>query len=190
MRRFLTILTAYVITASCCFISAEVYTWGYYNLNFETPDAGYVPYSDNTYFEMHWDDMLMSTKVYKLQETDTKKIFKENLQRKALGYNMYDLNFVKVKVKDFKTYAIEGTMPDGTHALIVDMIPNKSDIIFEVTINYLLGNRDEAEDIIKSFAINKDKKPASRGKKKQKIKKKDDKQQQQPSKPSGPVYEI
>lgn len=190
MKHFISTIMALVVCVAT--VDASVYTWSRYDLNFEVPDEGIVPFSDVAYFEMHWDDMLMTAQIYSKQEKDNKKLFRENLQRKALGYNMYDLDFIKIKVKDFKTYAIAGTMPDGTNAIIVDLVAKKSNIIVEVSINYLLGNRDIAEDIIKSFAINKDKKPASRGKKKQKIQSKDDprRKQQNKQQPAAPVFEI
>ncbi len=174
--------------------SAGVYNWARYNLNFETPDGGYIPYSTSSYVEIHWEDMLFTTQVFVKDKDHKKKVYEENLQRKAFGYNMYDIETVKFKVKGFDSYAIEGTMPDGSRAIIADLVAKKQDIVVEITINYLLGNREIAEDIIKSFAINKDKKPAERKKKKQKVQKKDDadkqRQQQQRSTPSGPVYEI
>lgn len=174
--------------------SANVYTWSRYNLNFETPEGGFIPYSNAAYVEIHWEDMLLTTQIFIKDKKDKKKVYEENLQRKALGYNMYDIETVKIKVKDFDTYAIEGTMPDGTRAIIADLVAKKHDLVVEVSINYLLGNREIAEDIVKSYAINTEKKPAERKKKKQKVQKKDDadkqRQQQQRSTPSGPVYEI
>lgn len=191
MKKLLTILLVLILGAATA--DANVYTWSRYDLNFEVPEGGYVPFSDNVYFEMHWDDMLLTARIYRKEaDNDKKKFYRENLQRKALSYSMYDLDFCKIKVKDFNTHAIEGTMPDGTRAIIIDMVSKKSDIIVEVSVNYLLGNREVVEDIIKSFAINKDKKPATRGKKKQKVQKKDDpkRQEQHPKPPTGPVFEI
>ncbi|MBR6432517.1 MAG: hypothetical protein IKS64_06660, partial [Muribaculaceae bacterium] len=60
------------------------------------------------------------------------------------------------------------TMPDGTRAVIADLISKKQDLIVEITVNYLYGNREMVDDMIKSFAENKEQKP-NHAKPKQKV---------------------
>ena len=160
---------------------ASVYTWSQYNLTFETPDNGFVTGNTSTYFEIQWEDMVMTIRLYKRQDSDDKKTFTTNLERKASGYNMYDTKSAKVKVKGFNTYALDGTMPDGSRAIICDLVSKKKEsrLIVEVTINYLLGNRDTVEDIIKSFAENKTQQPNKREKAKQKVQSKEDAEKQE-----------
>ena len=139
---------------------ATVYQWSRYNLSFETPDNGFVVFNSSTRFEIQWEDMVMTVQLYSQAKGDEKKLLTENLQRKALGYNMYDLNNGKIKVKGFKkTYSIDGTMPDGSRAIIADLVSKRQDLIVEVTVVYLYGNREVVEDMIKSFAENKEQKP-------------------------------
>ena len=169
--------------------SAAVYTWSRYNLTFETPDGGFVTFNSSTRFEVQWEDMVMTVQLYSQDKGDEKKMLTENLQRKALGYSMYDLQNGKIKVKGFKkTYSINGTMPDGSRAIIADLVSKHQNLIVEVTVNYLFGNRETVEDMIKSFAENKTQTPNHERKRqkvqtKQKAKQqqqKDKKQQQKP----------
>ena len=140
--------------------TATVYTWSRYNLSFETPDGGFVTYNSPTRFEVQWEDMVMTVQLYSQDRGDEKKMLNENLQRKALGFSMYDLLNGKIKVKGFKkTYSIEGTMPDGSRAIIADLVSKKQNLIVEITVNYLFGNRETVEDMIKSFAENKTQQP-------------------------------
>lgn len=140
--------------------AATVYNWSRYDLTFETPEDGFVTFNSNTRFEIQWEDMVMTVQLYSKDKGDEKKLLTENLQRKALGYSMYDLHDGKLKVKGFKkTYSIDGTMPDGSRAIIADIVSKRQNLIIEVTVNYLYGNREIVEDMIKSFAENKDKKP-------------------------------
>jgi len=141
---------------------ATIYNWSRYDLSFETPDDGFVTFNSATRFEIQWEDMVMTVQLYAKAdvEKDEKKVLKNNLQRKALGYSMYDLHDGKIKVKGFKkTYSIDGTMPDGSRAIIADLVSKKQNLIVEITVNYLFGNRETVEDMIKSFAENKEKKP-------------------------------
>jgi len=140
--------------------TATVYTWSRYNLSFETPDGGFVTFNSPTRFEVQWEDMVMTVQLYSKDRGDEKKMLNENLQRKALGFSMYDLHDGKIKVKGFKkTYSIDGTMPDGSRAIIADLVSKKQNLIVEVTVNYLFGNRETVEDMIKSFAENKQQQP-------------------------------
>ena len=130
--------------------------------------------------------MVMTVQLYSQDKGDEKKLLTENLQRKALGFNMYDLHNGKLKVKGFKkTYSIDGTMPDGSRAIIADLVSKHQNLIVEITVNYLYGNREIVEDMIKSFAENKTKQP-NHERKRQKVqtkqkadKEKRDKQQQE-----------
>ena len=87
MRRICMALLMAVMTMLS---QAAVYTWSQYNLNFEVPDGGFVTYNSNTRFEIQWDEMVMVVQLYNKQESKD-KLIRENLERKALGYSMYDL---------------------------------------------------------------------------------------------------
>ncbi len=172
--------------------AATVYNWSRYDLSFETPDDGFVVFNSPTRFEVQWEDMVMTVQLYSQDKGDEKKMLTENLQRKALGYNMYDLHDGKIKVKGFKkTYSIDGTMPDGSRAIIADLVSKHQNLIVEITVVYLYGNRETVEDMIKSFAENKQQQPNHERKRqkvqtKQKAKSQDkkDKKQQPEQRPA------
>ena len=188
MKRLIAPLAALLLLlmAGSVDASATVYNWNRYDLSFETPDDGFVLYNTPTRFEIQWEDMVMTVQLYSQDKGDEKKLLTENLQRKALGFNMYDLHNGKLKVKGFKkTYSIDGTMPDGSRAIIADLVSKHQNLIVEITVNYLYGNREIVEDMIKSFAENKTKQP-NHERKRQKVqtkqkadKEKRDKQQQE-----------
>ncbi len=188
MKRLIAPLAALLLLlmAGSVDASATVYNWSRYDLSFETPDDGFVLYNTPTRFEIQWEDMVMTVQLYSQDKGDEKKLLTENLQRKALGFNMYDLHNGKLKVKGFKkTYSIDGTMPDGSRAIIADLVSKHQNLIVEITVNYLYGNREIVEDMIKSFAENKTKQP-NHERKHQKVqtkqkadKEKRDKQQQE-----------
>ena len=190
-RRFPTLITMalllILLMTGGMTANATVYNWSRYDLSFETPDDGFVTFNSPTRFEVQWEDMVMTVQLYSKDKGDEKKLLNENLQRKALGYNMYDLHDGKIKVKGFKkTYSIDGTMPDGSRAVIADLVSKHQNLIVEVTVNYLYGNREVVEDMIKSFAENKQQKPNHERKRqkvqtKQKADKEQKKQQQQPA---------
>ena len=175
MKYLLSSLMCLVLLLVCSVDAAgAVYNWSRYDLTFETPDGGFVTFNSNTRFEIQWEDMVMTVQLYSQEKGYDKKLLTENLQRKALGYNMYDLSNGKIKVKGFKkTYSIYGTMPDGSRAVIADIVSKHQNLIIEVTVNYLYGNREAVEDMIKSFAENKDKKP-NHERKRQKVQTKQD----------------
>ena len=153
-------LMAILLLAGSVDAGATVYNWSRYDLSFETPDNGFVTFNSPTRFEVQWEDMVMTVQLYSQDKGNEKKLLTENLQRKALGYNMYDLHNGKIKVKGFKkTYSIDGTMPDGSRAIIADLVSKHQNLIVEVTVVYLYGNREIVEDMIKSFAENKSKQP-------------------------------
>lgn len=70
-------------------------------------------------------------------------------------------------------------MPDGTRCIISYFVSNKTSTVLEVVVNYLLGNREVVEDIIKSFSEDNNQKPNEREKPKQKIQKKEDADKQE-----------
>ena len=149
-----------MIAAGTVDARATIYNWSRYDLSFETPEDGFVTFNSPTRFEIQWEDMVMTVQLYSKDKGDEKKLLNENLQRKALGYSMYDLHDGKLKVKGFKkTYSIDGTMPDGSRAIIADLVSKRQNLIVEVTVNYLYGNREVVEDMIKSFAENKKQQP-------------------------------
>ena len=184
---------AILLLAGSVDAGATVYNWSRYDLSFETPDNGFVTFNSPTRFEVQWEDMVMTVQLYSQDKGNEKKLLTENLQRKALGYNMYDLHNGKIKVKGFKkTYSIDGTMPDGSRAIIADLVSKHQNLIVEVTVVYLYGNREIVEDMIKSFAENKKQQP-NHDRKRQKVQskqkadqekqkaKKQQEQQQQPA---------
>ena len=152
--------------------SATVYNWSRYDLSFETPEGGFVTYNSPTRFEVQWEDMVMTVQLYSKDKGDEKKMLNENLQRKALGYSMYDLGQGKIKVKGFKkTYSIVGTMPDGSRAIIADLVSKRQNLIVEVTVNYLFGNRERKRQKVQNK------------RKADKDRKQDRKRDQQPAQP-------
>ncbi len=175
-RFFLTLVIALTAAAS---LPATVYHWSRYNLSFETPDNGFITYNSPGYFEVRWDDMVLMVKLFTKDKGDDKKLLTDNLVGKARGYNMYDLNDGKIKVKGFKrTCSLDGTMPDGTRLLMADLVSKKQNLIVEVSVQYLFGSRETAEDIIKSFAENAQLKP-NHEKKRQKVQSQQDADKQQ-----------
>ena len=175
-----------MIAAATADAGATVYNWSRYDLSFETPDDGFVTFNSPTRFEIQWEDMVMTVQLYSKDQGDEKKMLTENLQRKALGYSMYDLHDGKLKVKGFKkTYSIDGTMPDGSRAIIADIVSKHQNLIIEVTVNYLYGNREIVEDMIKSFAENKTQQP-NRERKHQKVQPRHKAKKQQPKQQDTP----
>ena len=183
------LMLLFLLLATSFSSQATVYNWSRYDLSFETPDDGFVTFNSPTRFEVQWEDMVMTVQLYSQDKGDEKKLLNENLQRKALGYSMYDLHDGKIKVKGFKkTYSIDGTMPDGSRAIIADIVSKHQNLIIEVTVVYLYGNREIVEDMIKSFAENKTQKPNHERKRlkvqtKQKADQQDKKRQQEQPKP-------
>ncbi len=138
MKRLIAPLAALLLLlmAGSVDASATIYNWSRYDLSFETPDDGFVLYNTPTRFEIQWEDMVMTVQLYSQDKGDEKKLLTENLQRKALGFNMYDLHNGKLKVKGFKkTYSIDGTMPDGSRAIIADLVSKHQNLIVEITVN-------------------------------------------------------
>lgn len=163
-------------------VSARVYTWERYNIAFEAPEGGRLsPFNffDPTSAQVDWDDMVMTLQHYTKNENTTKKNLDERLKSRAMGFNMYDNNLLTIKVKGFKCYSLEGTMPDGSRCLINYLVSDNTPTVIEVVVNYLLGNQEVVEDIIKSFSENNNLKPNEREKPKQKIQKKKDAEKQE-----------
>ena len=121
----------------------------------------------------------MTLQHYTKNENTNKKNLEERLNSRAMGFNMYETKLFTLKVKGFKCYALEGTMPDGTRCMISYLVSEKTTTVLEVVINYLLGNREVVEDILKSFSEDNNQKPNERAKPKQKIQKKEDAEKQE-----------
>ncbi len=199
-RKFILLFTlAVMLLTGVAPANATIYNWSRYDLSFETPEDGFVVFNSPTRFEIQWEDMVMTVQLYSQDKGDEKKMLTENLQRKALGYSMYDLHDGKIKVKGFKkTYSIDGTMPDGSRAIIADIVSKHQNLIIEVTVNYIYGNREIVEDMIKSFAENKKQQP-NHERKRQKVQtkqkadreeKESKKQQQQPAARKEKLYDA
>ncbi len=157
--------------------NAKVYTWDKYDIAFEAPEGGHIPFSffqDPSSAQVNWDEMVMTLQHYIKNENTNKKNLEERLKSRAMGFNMYDTDMMKIKVKGFKCYALEGTMPDGTRCIIAYLVSEKTTTVLEVVVNYLFGNQEVVEEMIKSFSEGNDKKPNEREKPKQKIQKKKD----------------
>ena len=180
-KKHLSIAVALVLSLAAT-VQAKVYTWDKFNIAFEAPEGGHVPFSffqDPNSAQVDWDEMVMTLQRYTKNNNTNKKNLNERLKSRALGFNMYDTRLFEIKVKGFKCYSLEGTMPDGTRCLINYLVSDKTPTVLEVVINYLLGNQEVAEDIIKSFSENNNQKPNEREKPKQKIQKKEDAEKQE-----------
>ena len=110
-------------------------------------------------YERQWEDMLLTVHLYTKDADSKKDIYLTTLQRKAADFNMYEVKKTKIKVKNFDTYAVEGIMPDGTRGLLVNLVSKKSELVVQIVVNYLFGNREAVEEVVKSFAENPDRKP-------------------------------
>ena len=164
------------------YVSAETYTWDKYDIAFDAPEGGHVPFNffqDPSSAQINWDEMVMTLQHYIKTENTNKKNLEERLKSRAMGFNMYDTKIIKIKVKGFKCHSIEGTMPDGTRCIISYLVSEKTTTVVEVVINYLFGNQEVAEDIIKSFSEGNNKTPNERERPKQKIQKKKDADKEQ-----------
>lgn len=175
-------IAAAIVAALTFSVQAKVYTWDKYNIAFEAPDGGYVPFNffqDPNSAQLNWDEMVMTLQRYIKNENTNKKNLNERLKSRALGFNMYDTKLFTIKVKGFKCYSLEGTMPDGTRCMISYLVSETTPTVLEVVVNYLLGNQEVVEDILKSFSEGNDQKPNEREKPKQKIQKKSDAEKQE-----------
>ncbi|MBR5639706.1 MAG: hypothetical protein IKW83_08080 [Muribaculaceae bacterium] len=170
----LMVTIAFVSTFSA---NARTYTWDKYDIAFDAPEGGYVPFGffqDPSSAQINWDEMVMTLQHYIKNENTNKKNLEERLKSRAMGFNMYDTKLMKIKVKGFKCHALEGTMPDGTRCIISYLVSDKTSTVIEVVVIYLYGNQEVVEDIIKSFSEGNNKKPNDREKPKQKVQKKKD----------------
>lgn len=180
-KKFLSTAAAIALALTCT-LQAKVYTWDKFNIAFEAPEGGHVPLSffqDPNSAQVDWDEMVMTLQRYVKNENTNKKNLNERLKSRALGFNMYDTKLFTIKVKGFKCYSIEGTMPDGTRCIINYLVSETTPTVLEVVVNYLLGNQDVVEDIIKSFSEGNNQKPNEIKKPKQKIQKKSDAEKQE-----------
>lgn len=174
------VLAVLAMIATVQTASASVYTWSRHNLTFEVPNGGFVTYSSNTRFEIRWDEMSITIDLFSKKDVKDKDI-RQNLKKLARSYNMYDTNEASPKAKEFKVFQVEGTMPDGSRGLLTDMVSKKSDLLIEVTVNYLYGSREVVDEFISSFT--EDPKTAKKLKEhhdhKQKVQRKEDADKQQ-----------
>ena len=184
-RKYLNIATVMLvamITLATGRVNAKTYTWDHYDIAFDAPDGGHVPFSffqDPSSAQVSWEDMVMTLQHYFKNENTTKKNLEDRLKSRAMGFNMYDTKITKIKVKGFKCHSLEGTMPDGTRCIISYLVSDKTDTVIEVVINYLFGNQEVAEDIIKSFSEGNNRKPNEIEKPKPKVQKKKDADKEQ-----------
>ncbi len=181
-NKHIALLAAILLSMATATTQAKIYTWDKFNIAFEAPEGGHIPFSffqDPNSAQVEWDEMVMTLQRYIKNENTNKKNLNERLKSRALGFNMYDTKLLEIKVKGYKCYSLEGTMPDGTRCLINYLVSNKTSTVIEVVVNYLLGNQEVVEDIIKSFSEDNNQKPNEREKPKQKIQKKEDAEKQE-----------
>lgn len=181
MNRLCEILAVIVLALASAQVDAAVYAWSKHDVTFIVPDGERVLFSSNTSFECRWDEMVLSVVLYNKSDATDDDIHNMVL-RDAMGLNVYDTKEGKTKVKGFDGKHLEGTMPDGSRLLITTLKSKKSDLLIKVTINYLYGDREIVNDIVKSFS--EDHKVAMKRRKveeqhKQKIQKKSDAEREQ-----------
>ena len=165
------ILVSAVAAAAMLVASAETYTWSRYDLSFDVPNVGFVTYNSASVFEIQWHDLTVSVRLFDKSGADD-NFMKYNLQKLASGYNMYDTQLRKSDVKGFKGFNLNGTLPDGSRACLVNMVSKKSNLALQIEINYLQGAEDDVSKILKSFAEGKKQKVRKEKSPKQKIQKK------------------
>ena len=88
---------------------AKIYTWDKYDIAFEAPDGGHIPFSffqDPSSAQVEWDEMVMTLQHYYKNKNTNKKNLDERLKSRALGFNMYDTKLLTIKVKGFKWYSL------------------------------------------------------------------------------------
>ena len=176
LRRVVALAAALALVATFT-VNAKTYTWDKYDIAFDAPEGGHVPFSffqDPSSAQVNWDEMVMTLQHYLKNENTTKKNLEERLKSRAVGFNMYDTKLMKINVKGFKCHALEGTMPDGTRCIIAYLVSEKTTTVIEIVVNYLYGNQEVVEEMIKSFSEGNNNKPNEREKPKQKIQKKED----------------
>lgn len=170
MKTLKTILLASllaVITSTATM--AETYTWSRYDLTFELPNGGLVTYNSGTIFEVRWVDLSVVIRLYDNTGVGDDEI-KYNLRKSASGYNMFDTQMRKSKIKGFKGYNLTGTLPDGSHACLTNVASKKSNLLLAIEINYLIGSEDIVSNILDSFVEGK-KQKTKKEKTQQKIQK-------------------
>lgn len=150
---------------------ADTFTWSRYDLTFNVPDGGFVTYNSASTFEVRWDDLTVSIRLFNKVGADG-NFLKYNLQKTAAGYNMFDSEMRKAKVKGFDGYSLTGTLPDGSRASLTNVVSKKSKLAMLIEINYLDGNDKTVDNILKSFAEGKKQTAKQPKAPKQKIQKK------------------
>lgn len=163
IRKLRLMIAGVMMLCASATLCADTFTWSRYDLTFDVPDGGFVTYNSASTFEVRWNDLAVSIRLFNKAGADD-NFLKYNIQKTAAGYNMYDTNMRKAKVKGFNGYSLDGTLPDGSRATLTNVVSKKSKLAMIVEINYLEGNEKVADDILKSFVEGK----------KQKVKKKPD----------------
>ncbi len=160
------------IASSFISLNAEHYTWSSYDLSFDVPEGGFVSYNSSSRFEIMWEDMSLIIQLYDKEGTND-KLIKQNLNKTAAGYNVYDGNITKFSANNFKGFSLVGQLPDGSMANFSNLISSKSKLFLHIEINYLRGNEKVVRSILKSFEEGKKQKIKKEKPLKQKIQKKD-----------------
>lgn len=150
---------------------AETYQW-LHDLTFDTEEGGRVVYNSRDRLEMMWYDMSFIIQIYSNHGVND-DILKQNLQRRASSYNMYDTRTEKYKRNSFKGFCLTGTLPDGSKAEICNIVSEKSGLCLQLIVNYTSASEKMAKKLLKSFKQKQDKqKQKPKKKKKQKVGKK------------------
>lgn len=171
MRRLKMILSVVVVMCASLAMSADTFTWSRYDLTFDVPNGGYVTYNSASVFEIRWNELTLSIRLFDKSGADD-NFLKYNLQKTSAGYNMYDTEMKKAKVKGFNGYSLVGTLPDGSCASLTNVVSKKSKLAMMIEVNYLNGNEKAVDEILKSFVEGKKQKVKQPEKPKQKIQKK------------------
>lgn len=136
---------------------AAPFIWEHHNLGMDIPPGGTLTYYTTQRLEIQWEDQVLTAQSYskylRSGKEASKTLLMQNLRRMASDYNMYDLKEVKIKCKGFKTYAIEGTLPNGARGILAYYAAKKNDLLVEVAVNYLYGFRQQVDDLLRSFTL-------------------------------------
>ena len=189
-RTIMALVAAFALLA----VKAETLTWQRYNLSFEVPDGGYVPYKATTAYELQWHALSFSIRLFDKSGADD-NFLKYNLRKSASDYNMYDTQVHKSKIDGFKGFNLTGILPDGSRACLTNVVSKKSNLLVQIEINYFLGDEARVDAILKSLTEGKPKAKKEKKKEKPKVQKKGAKPK--PIKPGKvaddtptPLYEI
>lgn len=149
----------------------EVYRWAY-DLTFEAPEGGRVVYNTPKRLEMLWGDMTLIVNVYGSRGV-TDEVMKQNLQRTASEYYMYDTKTKKYSRNGLSGFCLEGILPDGSNANIYNMLSKKSGRCIQLIVNFTRDSEKAAKKLVKTFKEQPAKEPKKKKPIKQRIQKKD-----------------